>query len=590
MLNRLSKISAALRPQPWQLKYLFKIGSYSWLVHIVVVILVFFAIRAKGDFFAFWLIAMIAASSLMTGISRLGAGLDQQSQSRLLLRLGAAHTLLTIIVGVLWGAGAIAASHLSLQNTQFFALALGGTALGAVSSQSAFLRSCYSSIWTSVPMLAYAYWSYSPDPVGHITAMMILSYAVLLSLMAGRMHGFLLDNHKLAEDLAHQVRTLEESTKQLEIARQFAASSNEAKSRFLAHASHDLRQPLHAIGLLNSNLQHEEMSDFARETVRKIDQSVANMSELFRSLLDYSALDLGHVQSQIGRYNLEDLLRGVANRNLETAQQANCEILVQTPSVWVETDHTLLTNIVQNLVSNAIKYAPGKPITIGATPQGETITIYVTDQGKGIASSKIDDVFKEFYREQEPGTQKTEGLGLGLALVKSYSQILGLSCTMHSESGRGTTVEIGGIKRILEQTESGSKPTSSHLRLAGLKVHVVDDNIDIQNATVKLLDSWGCIATSSEGIPQTRLGIDLLITDFDLDDQTTGINCIRRMREIEGRQIPALVITGVQNLNQSQLDIEAPFGMIEKPASAQQMRSLILSLLTKEKSLLTASE
>ncbi|MDQ7077055.1 MAG: hybrid sensor histidine kinase/response regulator [Robiginitomaculum sp.] len=378
------------------------------------------------------------------------------------------------------------------------------------------------------------------------------------------MHGFLVANHKLAEYLAHQLHTLEESTKQLEIARQHAASSNEAKSRFLAHASHDLRQPLHAIGLLNSNLQHEKMNRFARETVKKIDQSVANMSALFRSLLDYSALDLGHVQPQIDHFNLENLLQGVANRNLETAQQAKCQIQIQTSSGWVETDHTLLTNIVQNLVSNAIKYAPGKPITIGSLVQGQTITIFVEDQGKGIAKEKIHDVFKEFYREHKPGTQKIEGLGLGLALVKSYSQILSLTCTMTSERDRGTKVEISGIKTAPEQTHSARKPVSSHLRLSGLKVHVVDNNIDILSATVKLLNSWGCIATSSKNIPDAKLGIDLLITDFDLDDQHTGVHCIKRMRKIEGRRIPALVITGVQNLDRRELNIEAPFGMIEK--------------------------
>ncbi|PHS22830.1 MAG: hypothetical protein COA85_10735 [Robiginitomaculum sp.] len=590
MLNFLSKITASMRPQPWQLKYLFKIGSNSWMVHIVAVTLVFIAIRPRGNFFIFWFAAMVSISIVVTCICRYGAKLDTDRKSRRLLNLGLAHTVFTIMVGLLWGAGAIAAARLSLENAQFFTLALGGTALAAVSSQSAILRSCYSSIWTSVPLLAFAFWRYSPYPVGHITAGMMLLYALLLSIMASRMHGFLVANNKLTEDLARQVHTLEESSKQLEIARQFAASANEAKSRFLAHASHDLRQPLHAIGLLNSNLQHEKMSDFSRETVKKIDQSVANMSELFRSLLDYSALDLGHVQSQISHYNLEELLKGVANRNLETALQAKCEIHVQTSPCWVETDHTLLTNIVQNLVSNAIKYAPGKPITIGSLAPGQTITVFVADQGKGIAADKIDDVFKEFYREHKPGSQKTEGLGLGLALVKSYSQILGLTCTMTSGQDKGTRIEIGGLKTVPAQPDSGLKPSTSHLRLSGLNVHVIDNNEDILNATVKLLNSWGCIATSSKSIPKKMLGIDLLITDFDLGGQNMGKNCIEQTRQIEGRQLPALVITGVQNLDQGTLDIEAPFGMIEKPASAQQMRSMILSLLTKEKALLAASK
>ncbi|MDQ7077054.1 MAG: hypothetical protein Q9M45_04335 [Robiginitomaculum sp.] len=120
MRPRLFRIAAKLRPEPWQLKYLFKISSYSWLVHIVVVLLVFIAIRPRGDFFLYWLIAMLVASIFMTCVSRYGAALDLQSQSQKLLNLGTVHTNLTIIVGILWGAGAIATTRLSLDNTQFF--------------------------------------------------------------------------------------------------------------------------------------------------------------------------------------------------------------------------------------------------------------------------------------------------------------------------------------------------------------------------------------------------------------------------------------------------------------------------------------
>ena len=578
-------ISGYLRPEPWQLKYLFKIGRNSWLFHIILTSLVFFSFQGKSHFFFAWIILMLVFSVIMVCISRYGSKLDMTADAGKLLKLGLAHTIVTTGIGLLWGAGAIAATRVSPEHAHFFALALGGTALGAASSQSVVMRSCLFSLWSSIPLLALAYWRPFPYAFGHYYAFMMLLFGLVLTVMAVRMHGFLMTNHSLAEKLEKKYLKLEESAKELEAARKMAVSANIAKSRLLAFASHDLRQPLHAIGLLNDNLQHEKMSAFARKTVEKIALSVISMSALFRTLLDYAALDLGKVNPQFDRHDLVELLQGVAKRNLEAGTRAQCEISVQSSPCWVETDHSLLTNIVQNLVSNAIKYAPGKPIVIGSRISGQTVTVFVADQGSGIAASETEAVFEEFYRESKPGMRHTEGLGLGLSLVRSYSQIMGLECRLMANTPCGTRIELDGLKRVSPQTSSRLQRSEKHLRLSGLKVHVVEGDANILSATTKLLDSWGCEVTSSKTIPQHKLGIDLLVTDMQLGPQVSGRDCIRTVRQNEGRKLPALIVSGLQNLDQAGLEIDQPFGIIEKPASAQQMRSYILSLLTREESL-----
>ncbi|MBL4750086.1 MAG: HAMP domain-containing histidine kinase, partial [Amylibacter sp.] len=349
-----------------------------------------------------------------------------------------------MLVGLIWGIGAIKAASISYGAALFFSLALGGTALGAVSSQSVVMRSCLSSIWTSVSLLAFAHWFIIPDATGRFSAGLMILFGVTLTVLANRMNGFLIANHKLRQDLEKQVVELEH-------ARRIASDANASKSRFMAHASHDLRQPLHAIGLLNNNLQHEKMSGFAQDTVKKIGTSVASMSELFRALLDFSALELGQIQMQKSRFDIVELLDEIVARNIEQAKRKQCELNVLAGPCWVETDRSLLTNIIQNLVSNAIKYAPGKPILLRTDMVDKTITVSVLDRGNGIPSAKIKAVFKEYYQMETHDGQTAGGLGLGLALVQKFSDLLGLECTMSSDSASGTKVQISGLKPVPPQ-------------------------------------------------------------------------------------------------------------------------------------------
>jgi CheY-like chemotaxis protein len=278
-------------------------------------------------------------------------------------------------------------------------------------------------------------------------------------------------------------------------------------------------------------------------------------------------------------------LNEIVARNIDLAKQKRCDISVSAGPCWVKTDRSLLTNIMQNLVSNAIKYAPGKPISLRVETVGETVTVSVIDQGDGISASEIDAVFKEYYQVGMHDAQKADGLGLGLALVQKFSEILNLECTMTSDQAEGTQVQISRLKAVPAQKTGVIRGATRHHPLTDLKVHVVDDDPEILAATVRLLKRWGCIATSSTQIPQSKLGVDFLITDFYLRHGKNGKECIAQLRQTEGRYLPAIIVTGQQNFDLENLDISEPIGLIEKPASAQRIRSLMLSQLTKAKAM-----
>ena len=576
-------IKAHLSPELWQLSYLFNLGSRSWLVHSVVVTLVFFAMRDQSSFFTRWYIGMLLVSGIMLFVCFTGMKLDVTTQAGRLRILGGLHTGVVLLVGVGWGAGAIKTAEMSYDLTLFFSLALGGTALGAVSSQSAVLRSCLISIWSSISLLAIAHGFILGEPTGRYSAGLMILFAVILTVLAIRMNAFLLSNHKLQETLAVQVA-------ELEISRKAASDANALKSRFLAHASHDLRHPLHSIGLLSNNLQDEDMSDAAQTIVQKINISVANMSELFRVLLDFSALELGRLTHRESQFDLTVFLEEIAVRNYALAQNADSRIDIVALPLWVETDRTLLSNIIQNLLSNAIKYAPGKPILLAAEMIDKKVAISVQDHGGGILPSDIESVFKEFYRGNTPEVHQAGGLGLGMALVQRFSTILNLECSLQSNRIEGTRVQISGLKVVPAHTEGGLSPRVSNHPLAGLRVHVVDDDHIARAAMIKLLAGWGCHTSGSEQIPDTKQKLDFLITKLEFKNGQTGKQCVEQLRQAEGHLFPAIIITGQQDARLNELGISEPVALLQKPASAQRIRSLMLSQLTKVAAMQTFQE
>ena len=370
-------------------------------------------------------------------------------------------------------------------------------------------------------------------------------------------------------------------------ARDEALEASQAKSRFLAQASHDLRQPIHAISLLTACLRDTPLSDAQRQMVGNIDHALDGVARLFRSLLDLSTLDSGRVAVQAEVVALDALLADVARQNGEAAERAGVTLRRVPTRAHVRADAGLLATMVQNVVSNAIKYAGGGPVLIGCRRRaGGTLEVLVLDRGPGIAAQHLPHLFDEFYRVHTPGERDVDGVGLGLSIVRRLARLTGLRVAIRSQMGRGTGVAIGGLPLAEAVPASAPAPREGAVAglagLAGFRVLLIEDDPLVLAATALLLAKWGCVVRQARGLPGGDLepvaaGCDLIVTDFDLGGGLTGSECIARLRRAAGRAVPAIVMTGHDADRVRGLTHEADVFVLSKPVRPAELRSVIVA-------------
>jgi signal transduction histidine kinase/CheY-like chemotaxis protein len=363
----------------------------------------------------------------------------------------------------------------------------------------------------------------------------------------------------------------------VEQARAEADAANLAKSRFLAQASHDLRQPLHAISLFIVSLQQTGLNAVQRNITDRIDRSLQGVARLFRSLLDLSTLDSGAIDPKIEPVALGELLTDIVQQNAQLAAWNDTELKLVATNKAVLTDRTLLTTMIQNLLSNALKFSSGRAVLIGCRKQGETIAIQIWDQGDGIAQEHLPHLFEEFFQVKKAGDPDRQGVGLGLSIVARMAKLLGLTVGVNSLTDRGSCFTIGHLNPLPES--SVQTPVNSlsidQSPLTGFRILLVEDDIDILAATKELLDVWGCITTASNGIPDEAGTYDLIVTDYDLGGSQSGADCIDIIRSRSGWAVPAIIISGHdENRIAGQIDDPA-ISVLKKPVRPAELRSSI---------------
>lgn len=364
----------------------------------------------------------------------------------------------------------------------------------------------------------------------------------------------------------------------LHIALEETQAANEAKSRFLAQASHDLRQPIHSISLFTACLRDGQLGNDERRLVDNIDRALSAVEQLFRSLLDIYTLNQGDMKPHLETIDVDALLSNLVSQNSEAANWAGVEVRLRPCRQHVRCDAALLRTLVQNLLSNAFKYAPDKPVLIGCRQHKGKLSVGVYDLGRGISAEHLPHLCNEFYRVREKRDQDIEGVGLGLSIVSRIARLLKLQLSIKSRPERGTSVIIDGLPIVPANVVVPAPDIDWNKRLlGGLRVLLIEDNHNVLQATAMLLRKWGCDVQTASAIPQTRVDCDLVVTDFDLDRTATGADSIAYLREMHGRRIPAIVITGheLQHVQQSLNDPDIP--ILSKPVRPAELRSLLLS-------------
>ena len=353
-------------------------------------------------------------------------------------------------------------------------------------------------------------------------------------------------------DISERARITEE----LRAARLEADSANRAKSRFLATASHDLRQPLQTLQLLNAALSRQVDGGPATEIIERQQHALQSMADLLNTLLDISKLESGTVTPTLEDVSVGDLLAEVKRQFEQIAIARGLALTVTAGSEFLRTDRVLLRQLVQNLLTNALQYTRVGGVSIRTACNSTHFTIEVTDTGVGIAPDQIERIFDEYYRVEQPGAGR-RGSGLGLNIVRQISRLLGYGVEVQSELGRGTTfrvtvpqdrlVEAGMLKAAV--AVPGFADAGSELLKPSVLIIEDDDAVRGALELILKLDGYPVwVAATAEAAASlfAREGpnIDLVVTDFHLNGPENGLQVLDSLRAAAGRDLPAVILSG----------------------------------------------
>lgn len=375
-----------------------------------------------------------------------------------------------------------------------------------------------------------------------------------------------------------------------EAARYEAEVANRAKTQFFTAASHDLRQPLHAMGLFAEALRQRTHEPEVAQLVNSINASVDALEGLFSELLDITRIDAGGVDVRPQSFELEDILRKLRLHFEPTAFEKGLALTLRGGRRVVHADPLLVERILRNLVSNAIRYTNDGGVLVGARLRGDKVLVQVWDSGLGIREEEQAKVFEEFY--QVPNTpavapHQRKGLGLGLAIVKRLADLMGAPITLRSRAGRGTvfSLELPAGTAPRPQPASLSGKSMPGLTLDGRLIVVVEDEPAVRSGLEVLLQGWGAQVASFDSVADSTAWAsaadpalvrpDLCIVDYRLESGRNGVDAIVALRERFGARLPAIVVTGS---TMSTLDKEAQekdFHLLLKPVVPNKLRAMI---------------
>jgi len=389
-------------------------------------------------------------------------------------------------------------------------------------------------------------------------------------------------NESLEQRVRERTEELTRLNTELGRAKGEAEQANISKTRFLAAASHDILQPLNAARLYVTSLVERQGGGNDAQLVGNIDASLDAVEEIFGALLDISRLDTGAMKPEIVSFRMDELLRQLEVEFTPLAQERGLRLQFVPCSLAVESDRRLLRRLLQNLVSNAIKYTPRGRVLVGCRRRKRRLRIDVYDTGLGIPSSKKRAIFQEFHRLDQ-GAKVARGLGLGLSIVERIARVLDYKIGVVSTVGRGSHFSV-------EAPLSAAVPVRQHQRVArevdrvqlsGMTVLCIDNDLTILDGMETLLGGWGCrvfkapdLATAIAVAAEAKISPDGLLVDYHLDDGN-GITAIKELRRRFGANLTAILITADRSPQVREESRVNGIQLLNKPVKPAALRALL---------------
>lgn len=362
-----------------------------------------------------------------------------------------------------------------------------------------------------------------------------------------------------------------------------------AKDSFLAAASHDLRQPLHALGLFVNALENKVRIPDGLIILDKIKQSTAALNSLFNSLLDISRLDAGVVEVSRQHFYVDSLLQSLTEEFGEVAAERNLAFSVEHDSQIACTDYVLLGRILRNLIDNAVVHTREGKVSVSCVQNNEGLVITVSDTGPGIPVEEHDSIFSEYYQLNNPERDRSKGLGLGLSIVHRLSDLLNIKVSLKSKPNEGTSFELivpaGRAALVIDDT-AAIEAVKDQIDFQGLLVLVIDDEKDVREGMELILEQVNCAVVSVESaeaaqhlIVENDLEPALIIADYRLREGKTGDEAIALVREELNSDIPALIVTGDTSPERVREAAGSGMKLLHKPVSPAELIAVVESHL-----------
>lgn len=374
-------------------------------------------------------------------------------------------------------------------------------------------------------------------------------------------------------------------TDALRLKKEEAESATLAKSRFLSAASHDLRQPVHALGLFVARLGQLPMDPQVRTVVANIEDSVQAMQDLLDGLLDLSRLESGVVAINPGAVSVGALFDAVRVALEPLAAAKGLRFRVRNSNAHVLTDALVLQRIVMNLVHNAIRYTQqGSVLLTGRLENhGQGLRIEVWDSGIGISPEQQSHIFREFYQVGNAGRDRRHGLGLGLSIVERSARLLGHALALRSNLGCGTRFSICVPIALAPQARAtaGDDVGTQPMELDGLQVLVIEDDAMARDAVETLLHAWGCtvcaVLSLDQAVKTLQNGFvpDVIVSDYRLGDAGTGLDAIATVRNMLGGDVAACLVSGDTDGGLLQAARDAGLILLHKPVRPAKLRAFL---------------
>lgn len=489
----------------------------------------------------------------------------------------------SMIAGTLWGAaGVLWFAHGDIGHQALLIVCLFGVIMGGINLTSVYKPTLYGFVLpTLAPLILRV--ALEGDQLHAFIATVLLVVLAFILRFGHNLNNLMTQSLAIRYENIDLIDLLQAQTAAADRARGMAEAANRGKTQFLAAASHDLRQPLHAVGLFAAALSARVHDGRVRNLVNSINASVEALERLFSALMDVSKLDAGAVAPKRTAFPLAPLFEQVENEFGPIAAAKGLRLAFVPTRSWIDSDPVLFERILANFVSNAVRYTTSGGVIVGARRRGRHAVIEVWDSGIGIAAAEREHIFEEFYQVGNSGRHSSKGMGLGLAIVRRLATLLDHPVGIDTQPGRGSrfSIEVPCVAATLRRPAPPSELVQRGSTLAGARIAVIDDEAIVVEGMQALFAAWECtvVGAATGEAMLAALGEsgeypDLVIADYRLAGDDLGTDVVARLRHELGWAVPALLISG--DSSTATLDVLRASGLefLLKPVLPEELKAV----------------